>query len=114
MAQTIGAGHINNVRLWHGLTELTVQDAMDYDNPDGGASTEHIVAPVVMTNPVNITGPKGLLIEERDKTCWLKGVRHMDQRRWGLWHMPTDGTYWQYEPIPDSEILQNPNLELSR
>jgi hypothetical protein len=105
--------HINAVREWHGLDPLTEQDALDYDNPDGGASTERIVEPLP-TNPVNITGPKGLLIEERDKNCWLKGVRHMDQRRWGLWHLPTVGDYWQYQPIPDSELIQNPNLDLSR
>jgi len=105
--------HINNVREWHGLTLLTEQDALDFDKPDGGASTERIEEPVP-TNPVNITGPKGLLIEERDKNCWLKCVRHMDQRRWGLWHLPTDGNYWPYQPIPDSELIQNPNLDLSR
>ena len=105
--------HINNVRQWHSLTDLTVQDAMDYDNPLGGASTERITD-VSLANPVNITGPKGLLIEERDKSTWLRGVRHMDQRRWGLWHLPQTSLFWIYQPVPDSEILQNPNLELSR
>ena len=31
--------HINEVRDWHGLDPYTVDDALNYDNPDGGAST---------------------------------------------------------------------------
>jgi len=49
-----------------------------------------------------------LLIEERDKTLWMKGVRIVDQKRFDLWHLG-DNT-WSYIPIPDSEILNNPNV----
>ena len=103
--------HINNVRTFHSLTELTAQDATDFDNPESGASTERITLSQTHPDPVNITGPKGLLIVERDKTCWLRGVRHYDQRRWGLWHWSTAGDYWHYQPIPDSEVIQNPNVD---
>ena len=108
---TTALTHINNVRTFHSLTELTTQDATDFDNSESGASTERTTLSETHPDPVNITGPKGLLIVERDKTCWLRGVRHYDQRRWGLWHWATDGSYWQYQPIPDSEIIQNPNLD---
>ena len=101
--------HINNVRTYHQLDPYTLDDMMNYDNPDGGASTTWYTQRPV-TNPVNITGPKGLLIEERDKTLWLKGTRHMDQRRFGLWHLPSTSTYWPYQPIPTTEISQNPNI----
>ena len=108
---TTALTHINNVRTFHSLTELTAQDATDFDNPESGASTERTTLSQTHPDPVNITGPKGLLIVERDKTCWLRGVRHYDQRRWGLWHWSTAGDYWHYQPIPDSEVIQNPNVD---
>jgi len=90
-----GLAHINNVRTYHSLDALT-SDAMTGFLPSAtsGAGSN--------------TGPLGLLIEERDKTLWMKGVRIADQTRFDLWHLG-DNT-WPYIPIPDSEILNNPNV----
>jgi len=90
-----GLAHINNVRTYHGLDALT-SDAMTGFTPSStsGAGSN--------------AGPIGLLIEERDKTLWMKGVRIADQKRFDLWHLG-DNT-WPYIPIPDSEILNNPNV----
>ncbi|MBA65480.1 MAG: hypothetical protein CMG55_06745 [Candidatus Marinimicrobia bacterium] len=87
--------HMNNVRTSHGLSELTLDDLTGFtpSETSGAGST---------------TGAMGLLIEERDKTLWMKGVRIVDQKRFDLWHLG-DNT-WSYIPIPDSEILNNPNV----
>ena len=92
--------HVNEVRDWHGLDPYTVDDALNYDNPDGGASTMNYIG----VHNVNITGPKGLLIEERDKTLFLQAVRIVDLRRFGLFDT------WPYIPIPGTEADRNPNL----
>ena len=90
-----GLTHINNVRTHHGLDELTVDDLTGFTPSEtSGAGT--------------ITGSLGLLIEERDKTLWTKGVRITDQKRFDLWHLGSNT--WPYIPIPDSEILNNPNV----
>ena len=90
-----GLAHINNVRTHHGLDALT-SDAMTGFTPSAtsGAGSND--------------GPLGLLIEERDKTLWMKGVRLADQKRFDLWHLGSNT--WPYIPIPDSEILNNPNV----
>ena len=90
-----GLAHINNVRTHHGLDALT-SDAMTGFTPSAtsGAGSN--------------TGALGLLIEERDKTLWMRGVRITDQKRFDLWHLG-DNT-WPYIPIPDSEVLNNPNV----
>ncbi len=90
-----GLAHINNVRTHHGLDALT-SDAMTGFTPSAtsGAGSN--------------TGALGLLIEERDKTLWMKGVRLADQTRFDLWHLGSNT--WPYIPIPDSEILNNPNV----
>jgi hypothetical protein len=90
-----GLAHINNVRTYHSLDALT-SDAMTGFSPSATSGAG------------NNTGPLGLLIEERDKTLWMKGVRIADQTRFDLWHLG-DNT-WSYIPIPDSEILNNPNV----
>ena len=90
-----GLTHINNVRAHHGLDALT-SDAMTG------------FAPSATSGAGSNTGALGLLIEERDKTLWMRGVRITDQKRFDLWHLG-DNT-WPYIPIPDSEILNNPNV----
>jgi len=103
-----GLMHINTVRAYHGLDEYTMADMMAYDNPAGGASTTGgAIQAGVSVN--NYTGALGLLIEERDKTLWLKGTRIVDQKRFGLWHLP-DGKFKNYMPIPRSETNVNPNV----
>ena len=54
-------------------------------------------------------GPIGLLIEERDKELWTMGLRGLDQRRFGLWHL-NESDQWRYLPIPLTERANNPNL----
>ena len=44
-------------------------------------------------------------IEEK---CKIKGVRLTDQKRFDLWHLGSNT--WPYIPIPDSEVLNNPNV----
>ncbi|MCZ6673506.1 MAG: hypothetical protein O7C75_11280 [Verrucomicrobia bacterium] len=100
--------HINNVRRFHGLDEVTPAEMAAYDNPWGGASTTG--GNLLGSVPVNKhTGALGLLIEERDKTLHLKGTRIVDQRRFNLWHLP-DGKFKNYMPIPRSETNRNPNI----
>ena len=90
-----GLTHINNVRTSHGLNALTVDQLTGFTpSATSGAGTT--------------TGALGLLIEERDKTLWMKGVRLVDQKRFDLWHLGANT--WPYIPIPDSEILNNPNV----
>jgi hypothetical protein len=104
-----GLTHINNVRSFHGLALIPDVATMEaYDNPDGGASTiGGALRPGVPET--NITGALGLLIEERDKTLWLKGTRIVDQKRFDLWYQP-DGLFQNYMPIPRSESNVNPNV----
>jgi len=45
---------------------------------------------------------------ERDKELFVTGVRLLDQRRFGKFHLPA-GT-WQYLPITDDERNNNPNF----
>lgn len=45
---------------------------------------------------------------ERDKELFVTGVRLLDQRRFGRFHLPA-GT-WQYLPITDDERNNNPNF----
>jgi hypothetical protein len=49
-----------------------------------------------------------VLEEERRKELWGMGLRLVDQRRFGTWHLGDDT--WQYFPIPQSERNTNPNL----
>ncbi|MCZ6675210.1 MAG: hypothetical protein O7C75_19925 [Verrucomicrobia bacterium] len=103
-----GLIHINNVRSFHSLDEITPAEMAAYDNPLGGASTTGIALRGDL--PVNnITGALGLLIEERDKTLWMKGTRIADQARFNLWHLPA-GKFRNYMPIPRSETNVNPNV----
>jgi tetratricopeptide (TPR) repeat protein len=104
-----GATHINNVRTYHGLDAITVDDLNAYDNPKGGASTEYWPGEFDRTATVNShTGALGFLIEERDKTLWMKGTRIQDQWRFDLWHMEPDT--WHFIPIPYTERDLNPNV----
>ena len=90
-----GLTHINSVRSFHGLNELTLEDLTGFTPSEtSGAGTN--------------TGALGLLIEERDKTLWMKGLRIVDQKRFDLWHL--GASTWPYIPIPDSEVLNNPNV----
>jgi len=102
--------HINNVREYHGLDPYTIDDMNNYDNEKGGASTMYW-PDFYGRNSVhntNITGPLGLLIEERDKTLWMKGTRIVDQTRFDLWHM--ESTTWRLLPVPLEERIKNPNI----
>lgn len=46
---------------------------------------------------------------ERDKElCWT-GIRMVDQRRWGDWHLAADT--WHYFPITERERNINPNID---
>ncbi len=107
---TTGLDHINNVRVFHGLDPLDMTDMMNYDNPSGGASQSGIAVKELLSTNVNYTGPWGLLIEERDKTLWMKGTRLADQKRFGLWHLEGSAFYRFYMPIPRSETDVNPNI----
>ena len=90
-----GLAHINNVRSSHGLNELTLDELTGFSPSEtSGAGTN--------------SGALGMLIEERDKTLWMKGLRIVDQKRFGLWHLGANT--WPYIPIPDSEVLNNPNV----
>ena len=85
--------HINAVRASHNLDPKTLVEMENYSNPDGGA--------------YDITGPIGLLIEERDKELFLKSVRQYDQFRFGIWHLPGA---WPYFPVSEDEVNSNPNI----
>ena len=87
--------HMNNIRTYHGLSELTLDQLTGFTPSETSGAGTH-------------TGALGLLIEERDKTLWMKGVRIVDQKRFDLWHLGSNT--WSYIPIPDSEILNNPNV----
>lgn len=50
---------------------------------------------------------EGLLVE-REKEMFCMGIRLLDQRRTGDWHLP-EGT-WKYLPITQRERDSNPNL----
>ena len=90
-----GLTHINNVRVHHGLDPYTVDDMTGF-------------TPSATSGAGSISGSLGLLIQERDKTLWMKGVRLTDQKRFDLWHLGSNT--WPYIPIPDSEVLNNPNV----
>jgi len=103
-----GLTHINNVRTFHGLDAITAAEMAAFDNSDGGASTAGgAIKTGVPAN--NITGALGLLIEERDKTLWLRGTRIVDQARFDLWYQPAS-KFQNYMPIPRSETNVNPNV----
>ncbi len=103
-----GLIHINNVRTYHGLDEITSGEMAAFDNSDGGASTTG--GAIKSGVPVNnITGALGLLIQERDKTLWLRGTRIVDQSRFDLWYQPAS-KFKNYMPIPRSETNVNPNI----
>lgn len=101
--------HINNVRIFHGLDPYTEAQMLAYDNPDGGASTSGIGVKATLEATTNYTGALGFLIEERDKTLWMKGTRLVDQARFDLWHLEGD-VFKFYMPIPRSETDENPNV----
>ncbi|WP_411029751.1 hypothetical protein [Spongiimicrobium sp. 3-5] len=101
--------HINNVRTFHGLDPYDEAQMLAYDNPKGGASALGIGVKNVLSATTNFTGPMGLLIEERDKTLFLKGTRIVDQARFDLWHLEGD-VFRFYMPIPRSETDNNPNV----
>lgn len=51
------------------------------------------------------------IIEERDKTLFLTGHRLVDQKRFGIWHLPAGR--WQVLRITERELNANPNLSSS-
>lgn len=82
-----GLTNINNVRANYGLSSL--DDQYITDNHNGNAME--------------------LLMTERDKEFFGEGMRLLDQRRWGTWHLPLE-TSWLFMPIPLDERNANPNL----
>ena len=101
-------GHINNVRDYHSLTLTTEADLNNFSETKGGASTaDAVLYPRAVGNLV--TGALGYLIEERDKTLWMKGTRMVDQKRFDLWYLEV--FTWSYQPIPTNESKVNPNLK---
>ncbi len=86
--------HINTVRASHDLDPKTMDEMINFSNPDGGA--------------YDVTGPIGLLIEERDKELFLKSVRTYDQFRFGIWHLRDA---WPYFPMAEAEVNANPNID---
>jgi len=106
--------HINNVRTAHNISSIAVGDLNNYDNEMGGANNAYwpdkLRRPHTNIVANKIDGPLGFLIEERDKTLWLKGTRIQDQWRFSLWHMGPDT--WPLIPIPLSERIQNPNIPM--
>jgi len=104
------------------LTESTSLDFMSWqenalmlaelDVRDGNAATalprvnavraSHTLAALPS---INLDG----IYTERDKELFVTGVRLVDQRRFGRFHLPA-GT-WQYLPITDDERNNNPNLK---
>ncbi|WP_299535425.1 hypothetical protein [Ulvibacterium sp.] len=105
-----GLVHINNVRTFHGLDAYTEAEMLAYDNPLGGASANGIAVKAPLSATTNYTGALGLLIEERDKTLFLKGTRIVDQSRFDLWHLEGGNIYKNYMPIPLIETDNNPNV----
>ncbi len=89
-----GLDHINTVRASHNIDPKTMDDMTNFSNPEGGA--------------YDVTGPIGLLIEERDKELFLKSVRTSDQFRFGIWHLPGA---WPYFPLAEQEVDANPKIE---
>ncbi len=51
-----------------------------------------------------------VLVDEREKTLFLQGLRLPDQRRFDLFDHLEEGA-WQYLPITESERNNNPNLD---
>lgn len=49
------------------------------------------------------------LIIERDKELFLTGARLIDERRFGIFHLPPGA--WQFLPITERERNNNPNLD---
>jgi tetratricopeptide (TPR) repeat protein len=78
---------INEVRAAYGIDALTADDITD---KFGGDYLE-------------------MLIAERDKEFAFEGMRLIDQRRFGKWHLDLDKT-WQHFPIGYDERQANPNL----
>jgi len=113
---TTAVTHLNNVRSAHGLTNLSPADLANYDNEMGGANNAYwpdkLRRPHAVDQPNKIDGPLGMIIQERDKTLWLKGVRIQDQWRFSLWHM--NSSTWPLIPIPLSERIQNPNIPMDQ
>lgn len=102
--------HINNVRAFHGLEAATVANLTNYNNPNGGASITGIFLGNDSDLPEQpeISNELGYLLEERDKTLWMKGTRLPDQKRFNLWHK--NSQYRFYIAIPRTETFVNPNV----
>lgn len=83
-----GLAKVNEVRSSYGLSDL--DDQYVQDNHGG----DYI----------------SLIAEERDKEFFCEGMRLVDQRRLGLWHLDAALT-WQYMPISLRERNQNENID---
>ncbi|HRK74956.1 MAG TPA: hypothetical protein PLL64_11825, partial [Rhodothermales bacterium] len=67
------------------------------------------------TIPALAENPKlDTILVEREKELFCQGVRLIDQRRTGKWHLgntPAGTPTWQYMPITERERNANPNLK---
>jgi starch-binding outer membrane protein, SusD/RagB family len=66
--------------------------------------------PPLRALPVGTTVTLDLIATERDKELFATGMRLLDQKRFGAWHLGA-GT-WQQLPLPLQEINNNPNLPM--
>jgi hypothetical protein len=64
-----------------------------------------IAATVTITLNDPVTATSYSIYVERDKELMLRGNRLIDQRRFGLFHLPGR---WQYFPISSAEKARNP------
>ncbi|MFQ5751351.1 MAG: hypothetical protein ACE5HI_05080, partial [bacterium] len=78
--------------------ELGTQSALDRVN---AVRASHGIGPLTALDQT-------ALITERDKELFLTGNRIIDERRFGIFHLPAGK--WQYLPITERERNNNPNL----
>lgn len=82
-----GLTHINNVRTSYNLASVDEQYITDNYADDAVA----------------------FLIAERDKEFFCEGMRLIDQRHFGVWHLDPASS-WMHLPLPLAERQANPNL----
>lgn len=92
------------------LAELDIRDAIN-----ASALTRINKVRASFNLDPKLTADMDLLIDERDKTLFLSGMRLVDQRRFNRWHLPTANQQykhrgWLYVPIGEAERDQNPNI----
>lgn len=76
---------------------------------DSGAALQGVNA-VRASHTLEPLGSANLdaIIAERERELFVRGIRLLDQRRLGDWHLP--GGTWRFLPITERERNDNPNL----